>query len=43
MVLYICVKFHENILIVFKLQYGHEYMTEITIYNVRRTQKETQS
>ena len=38
MVLYICVKFHENTskLMVFKFQSEHKYMTEIIIYNVQR-------
>ena len=38
MVFCICVKFHEKkkYVAVFKLQGIHEYMTDVTIYNVQR-------
>ena len=35
-VLYICVKFCENILTVFNLQSGHEYIVEMATVNVQR-------
>ena len=36
MVIYICIKFQENISTVFKLQSGHKYITEISIFKVQR-------
>ena len=36
MVIYICIKFHTNISKVFKLQSGHKYITEITIFKLQR-------
>ena len=34
--LYICVKFRENILNIFNLQSRHEYIVEMAMFNVQR-------
>ena len=36
MVLYICVRFHENILNGFNFHSGHKYMVEMAMFNVQR-------
>ena len=36
MVLYICEKFHNNILNGFQLTEQHEYMAEVAMFNVQR-------
>ena len=36
MVLYICVKFHENIQTVSELWSGHKYMVQMALFNVQK-------